>query len=273
MIRRPVEEQRLALAAELAAARSDIANLKERLEKWEGRGVPIYDHDYLTVWHKVLGFMNDPRFMSAYQRGMDSGHIIARQDDVARDIHIEWRIHVCCWAAWHASRLPGDFVECGTNTGIMSLAVCEYVNFNEVDKDFWLFDTYAGIPEDMVSESEMELGRLAENRMYPDCYEKALRNFSPFPRAHLVRGRVPETLSTVSIADVSYLCIDMNIEQPEREALEYFWPKLVSGAVVVFDDYAWTPYQAQKRSHDTFASRQGVEILTLPTGQGLLIKS
>ena len=234
---------------------------------------PSYDADHLRVWHKSVDFLTDARFMSAYRRGMDSGHVIGRPASSREDIHIEWRIHICCWAAWHARRLPGDFVECGTNTGIMSLAVCEYTDFNATGKDFYLFDTFAGIPLEQLSAQEQALGRAQENTMYPDCWEIVQRNFAPFPRAHLVRGRVPETLATVEIGTVAYLCIDMNIAAPERSALAHFWPRLVTGAPVIFDDYGWTPYREQKEALDDFARSQGVEIATLPTGQGLLIKS
>ena len=87
-----------------------------------------------------------------------------------------------------------------------------------------------------------------------------------------MKGRVPESLLTVDIKNVSYLSIDMNIALPEREALKFFWDKLVPGGVIIFDDYAWTPYREQKVSHDAFADSNGVKIWTLPTGQGLLIK-
>jgi O-methyltransferase len=234
---------------------------------------PSYDADFLRTWNKSVDFLTDPRFMSAYRRGMDSGHAIGRAPGSRDDIHIEWRIHTCCWAAAHAVRLPGDFVECGTNTGIMSLAVCDYVDFNSTGKRFFLFDTFAGIPVEQISERERALGRAAENAMYPECWEIAQKNFAPFPNARLIRGRVPETLSSVEIGQVCYLCIDMNIAEPEIAAMQHFWPRLVPGAPVIFDDYGWLAYRAQKEALDEFARSHGVEILLLPTGQGLLIKS
>ena len=108
--------------------------------------------------------------------------------------------------------------------------------------------------------------------MYPDCWDIACKNFAPFPRAKLVRGLVPDSLPTQKIDKVCYLCIDMNIAAPERAAMEYFWDKLVSGALVIFDDYGWAGYKEQKDTLDDFARSRGVEILNLPTGQGLLIK-
>jgi O-methyltransferase len=129
---------------------------------------------------KSVDFLGDPRFMAAYRRGMNSGHVIGRSPGSNEDIHIKWRIHTCCWAAWHACRLAGDFVECGTNTGIMSLAVCEYVDFNRTGKNFFLFDTFAGIPVDQISERERALGRADENAMYPDCWRSRSKTLLPF---------------------------------------------------------------------------------------------
>jgi hypothetical protein len=54
--------------------------------------------------------------------------------------------------------------------------------------------------------------------------------FAPFPRAILVRGRIPETLQSVTIDRVAYLSSDMNIALSERAAIEFFWPKLSPGA-------------------------------------------
>lgn len=239
----------------------------------DARGTPTYDADFLTVWHKNTDFLQDQKFMAAYKAGMDSGHKIARPAGSSDDIHIEWRIHICCWAAWHAKQLPGDFVECGTNTGIMSLAVANYINFNHTGKRFFLFDTFDGIPEEQITPYERLLGRAQENeQLYEDCYERAKMNFSPFPRAILVRGKVPDTLATVQIGSVCYLCLDMNIVVPERAAIEHFWDKLVPGAPVILDDYGWLNFGKQKEAMDAFAAQKGVKIANLPTGQGLLFK-
>jgi O-methyltransferase len=246
--------------------------LDSRLSEWRGRGIPSYDSDLLVTWSQTVAFLSDDRFLTAYRRGMDSGHAICRPRGSHDDIHIEWRVAVCCWAAKHASHLPGDFVECGVNTGMYSLAICEYVNFNSLEKTFWLFDTFKGIPPHQISDEELDAGRLEENAYYFDCFEITRSNFPGYERAVLVKGVVPDTLTTVAIDSVSYLSIDMNIAYPERAAIEHFWPKLTPGAVVVLDDYGWERFKMQRETLDDFAAAQDVEILALPTGQGLLLK-
>ena len=71
---------------------------------------------------------------------------------------------------------------------------------------------------------------------------------------------------------MSYLSIDMNIAAPEIAAIEHFWDKLVPGAPVVLDDYAWIGYEEQLHAWDAFAASKGVAIACLPTGQGLILK-
>jgi hypothetical protein len=64
----------------------------------------------------------------------------------------------------------------------------------------------------------------------------------------------------------------MNCAAPEIAAAEYFWDKLVPGAVIVLDDYGWKIHYEQKEKFDRFAARKGVRVLALPTGQGLIFK-
>jgi hypothetical protein len=165
-------------------------------------------------------------------------------------------------------------VECGVDTGQISTSICEYIDFNATGRSFYLFDTFSGIPLNQCS-SESEAATRAEiNALhFTECYELACKNFSPFPNAKLIRGTVPETLGSAGIDRVCYLSIDMNLAYPERKAVEFFWPKLSTGAMVVLDDYGWLGgFEEQKKTMDDFAQSVGTEILTLPTGQGLLVK-
>ncbi|MCH9704284.1 MAG: TylF/MycF family methyltransferase [Chlamydiae bacterium] len=217
-----------------------------------------------------VSFRRNTKFMDAYHAGINSGHkILDPSDD---KLQIDWRVHICCWAAQQALLLNGDFVECGTNTGIVALSICNFLDFNSISKNFYLFDTFEGIPEHQVSESEKGHVEWANEHFYEDCYETTTQNFSPFPNVHLVKGIIPQTLNTENIEKVAFLHIDMNIAYPEKCALEFFWDKISPGGLIIFDDYGFNGYEEQMDVHDAFAKSKGTSILLLPTGQGLLIK-
>ena len=226
-----------------------------------------YFGDGLAVWGKNVDFVNNPRFSTAYNQAINSGHKF-----IGTNVKLEWRVNTAIWAAQQVINLEGDFVECGVNTGILSVAICSYLNFNQVDKSFYLFDTYNGIPEDEVGYIENSSNLKKKNDSYSECYKTAKKNFSLWPRARLIRGVVPASLEEEKIEKVCYLSLDMNVVVPEIAALHYYWPKLVSGAVVLLDDYGWETCENQKIAFDNFAQEVGVPILFLPTGQGIIVK-
>lgn len=227
-----------------------------------------FEADGLATSHNC-DFVFDPRFRKAYAAGAHSGQRIVAPDS----LHIEWRVYVCCWAASYASRIPGDFVECGVSTGIVSLAVCHYVAFEQLAKTFWLFDTFSGIPEQQAAPEELPLAQSKNRRHYFDSYELVARNFSAFSNVRLIKGLVPESLDAAPLGQIAFLHIDMNIAYPEIEASRRLWDRLSEGGILIYDDYASMAHVAQKKALDAFAAERGVEILCLPTGQGLLIKS
>jgi len=140
-------------------------------------------------------------------------------------------------------------------------------------KRFFLFDTYQGIPIEQASEKERSAREVENARFYEECFELATRNFAKWPNCVLVRGRIPDTLGVHDIDRVAYLHLDMNIAAPEIAAIEHFWPRIVTGGVVLLDDYGFEQYRPQKIAMDAWASSAGVAIATLPTGQGLILKA
>lgn len=235
------------------------------------QGPLSYNQDGLATKHNA-SFMNDPLFKEAYRLGSETCKDHKREEFA--NLHIEWRVYICCWAAQHAAKLEGDFVECGVNTGIMSRAVIHYVDFNKTGKTFWLTDTFRGIPEEQFSPNEKKIGLLGHNQEYytEDIVEKVKKTFEGF-NVQIIQGKVPDTLPEIKAEKVSYLSIDMNITKPEIDAINYFWDKLVFGGIVILDDYGFFLHQEQKHFFDKFAKEKGTSILSLPTGQGMILKN
>jgi hypothetical protein len=229
------------------------------------QGPLTYNTDGLATRHNC-DFIRDPMFAAAYSYGASGGRA---------NLHIEWRVHVALWIAQQAIQLEGDFVECGVNTGILSGAVMTALDFGKMPtRKFYLLDTFAGIPEEQITTAERSAGVADMNRKYQDdqLYGAVVEKFSRWSNAVVVRGRVPDTLSAIKSERVAYASIDMNVVEPEIAAGEFLWPLLSPGALVLLDDYGWTAHLNQKHAWDDFARRHGVTVLSLPTGQGLIMK-
>ena len=152
------------------------------------------------------------------------------------------------------------------------LTVCNYLDFDKTHRNFWLFDTFAGIPTDRLEGQEIEHAAWMNEHIYFDVYEYAKLNFSPFSKATLVRGILPDTLDQAKIEKIAYLSVDLNNASAEKGCINVLWPKLVPGAIIVLDDYAFIKRVLQYDMWNEFAKSVGRAVLTLPTGQGLLIK-
>jgi O-methyltransferase len=220
-----------------------------------------YNQDGLITIHNC-DFIYDARFKESYRSGKETGSWGAGD--------IQWRAFVACWAANKGKDLEGDFVECGVDRGGLAMTVMQYVNFKTLPKKFYLLDTYCGLSEKFISEEEKNRGIVAGG--YEECYEHVKKTFRDYPNVEIIKGTVPDTLPQVKSQKVAYLSIDMNCMEPEIAAAEYFWDKMTSGAVMLLDDYGWARHIVQKKAFDLFASKHCVQVLSLPTGQGMIFK-
>lgn len=229
----------------------------------------LYDQDGLRTAHNH-DFMSDPTFKRAYARGVKAA---------GRDYKWHWRVHVGLWAAKTAEKVEGDFVECGVNMGFLSSAIMELLDWNRTNRMFYLMDTFSGIDERYISDEDRKINVMDRNKkeiasgFYATSAEKVVANFSEWDNKKFIIGAIPETLPQLAAEKIAFAHIDMNCSPPEVAALEYMWPRLTKGAVVLLDDYAYDGYVSQKIGMDRLAAQLGVAILALPTGQGLILKN
>jgi len=233
------------------------------------RSRDYYAHDSLFTTNSDH-FRGYRAFQSAYARGVKASGGI--------DPQIEWRLHVALWAALTAVRIPGDFVECGVNAGFVSSAIMQRLEWQRVGKRFYLIDTFAGPVFAQYSTKETHAGRVraaheaVARGAYVTDLEKVRANFGDWPNVEIVQGVVPEVLPSLGIGRIAFLHLDMNCAYPERAALEYFWESLSPGALVLLDDYAYFSFDTLTRAIDAAAESLGAEVLSLPTGQGLIVR-
>ncbi len=217
----------------------------------------VFAADNVILFNRTLGFRRDRKFMDACSRN-------ARN---AQERSLLLRLNTLAWAATYALRLPGDFVECGVWRGYCSAVITEYLDFNEIDKTFYLYDTFSGIPPDYDSERH-------DSPLFQEegLYESVVERFARFPNVRIVRGVVPDSFADALPETVAFMHLDMNSSKSEIAALEVLFDRLSIGGVIIFDDYGWSGYEPQQRAEDAFMKARGQRILELPSGQGLLIK-
>jgi len=134
----------------------------------------------------------------------------------------------------------------------------------------FLFDTFSSAS--MNYETGYQEDCLGESPVYAESFEATQSHFEKWSRVQLVQGLLPSALDGVDVGSIGFLHIDLNSHVVEADCLRRLWSNLKSGAIVLLDDYAHVNAEKQYDAMNECASDLGVSILTLATGQGILIK-
>lgn len=228
---------------------------------------PTYSSDGLIVFNS-RHCLDEPAFERAYLKSLQ---VNDWRTKYGTEFDMRWRYYIVCYFAEMVKKLDGDFVECGVYKGGYAMALMEYLNFPSLKKKYWMLDTFEGLSYDHLTENEKASGLFEKYSEYDDCYEWVQKFFKNLP-AEIIKGTVPETLTQCTAEKICYLSIDMNCAGPEIAAANHFWDKLVTGAVIILDDYGFIGHEEQQAAFDAFAKEKNVRILQLPTGQGIIFK-
>ncbi len=144
----------------------------------------IFSGDHLITVERCMSFLDDDRFMQAYDR-----NAVTDQEKT-----LIWRLHTLAWAARHRSHLPGDFVECGVYQGFCSAVLLEYLDFGTLQKQrtYYLYDTFTGIPDGYQDATRTEHNPTDE----PGLIDRVTERFRAYPNVRIVPGIVPEVFNS-----------------------------------------------------------------------------
>ena len=225
------------------------------------KGVPFNADNLATILRAP--FLNDESFLKARRLAE------ARWEGSGDKRDISWRLDIMLWAISHSLRIwnkESIFIECGTGKGYMASAICSYFNWDDAKPDFYLIDSFSPFVPDIKGEQ-------SENShtsfVYSEGDEEIRAYFSKYISIKILKGFIPDVLSELPEKQIGFLHIDLNSFVAEKAALEILKTKLISGAVVLFDDYGGFGGDAQAEIHESFANSMGGRLLTLPTGQAI----
>jgi O-methyltransferase len=97
----------------------------------------FYSNDMLICLWRNLSFRYDEKFMACYSEAVTSD----------QEESLVWRLHTLVLAAKNALNVEGDFVECGVFKGFCSEVILKYLEFQNLPRKAYLYDTFAGLPE------------------------------------------------------------------------------------------------------------------------------
>jgi len=141
--------------------------------------------------------------------------------------------------------LPGDIAECGCARGLSAYVLASRQRDREplyAGGNFHIFDSFAGLSEPKPVDVKD-----ADERILPNIQKGAFANsldtvrshLAAFPDIHYYPGWIPTRFSEVEDLTFRFLNLDVDLYEPTRDSILFFYPRLVRGGLIVSDDYNW----------------------------------
>ncbi|MFJ9635839.1 TylF/MycF/NovP-related O-methyltransferase [Streptomyces sp. NPDC101178] len=176
--------------------------------------------------------------------------------------------------------IPGAVVECGVwRGGSMQACAKTLLSVGETERDLYLFDTYEGMTPPTAEDLRRD-GRPAQELLDAQGKDRPIwavasledvqAGFAdvPYPkeRIHYVRGRVEDTVPERAPEQIAILRLDTDWYASTRHELEHLYSRLVSGGVLLIDDYGY--WQGSRQAVDEFLDKTGERLLLLRMDEG-----
>ncbi len=134
-------------------------------------------------------------------------------------------------------------------------------------KDLHLFDTFEGMPE---TDTEKDLHHKGD---FSDTSLEGVKEIvGQDPHIHYYPGFFPATSGPIEAFKFCFVHIDVDIYRSVLDSCEFFYPRMATGGIMVFDDYGFESCPGAKRAVDEFFAARQERPWYLPTGQCVVVK-
>lgn len=246
------QEQLEQLLSQMLKAFRDNATETDRYNAAEALSAAVYPKFKFSECGRL--FLEDEAFLTYYRQIMDPGnwHSLDRKYTLDQLLKL-------------AAHLDGDAAECGTYKGATAYRICLALGKN--GKIAHLFDSFEGLSTPGEQDGDYWFpGALQAS-------ESALREtLAEFTNYRTYMGWIPSRFAEVADRKFSFVHIDVDLYQPTLDSLMFFYPRTVSGGIILMDDYGFVTCPGAKRAADDFFSDKPEPVIMLTTGQAMVIK-
>ena len=128
-------------------------------------------------------------------------------------------------------------------------------------KKIYSCDTFTGIPyDDQYSTIKDAKGMYSDTSI--ESVQQTLKDFDADSNVELIKGKFEDTLEN-KLADkkFSFIFVDCDIYKSTVTGLNFGYPRLVSGGIIMFDDYDRKPdLWGQTKAVDDFCQKNQIKV-------------
>jgi len=178
----------------------------------------------------------------------------------------------------YASKLEGSIVECGVLRGFSSyllILLNQQIKLRTLEKSFYLIDSFEGLSEILPQDKPTEANTYQHKRGdLKAIFENVKDLFSNFKNVKILKGWIPQVFSSIDSSEkYCFVHLDVDLYQPTTDSLDYFFDKVISGGIIITDDYSSEFFPGTRKAWNDFVKNRNIkDSIGLPSGQAVIIK-
>jgi O-methyltransferase len=147
-----------------------------------------------------------------------------------------------CYDLWmlipQIAKIEGAILEVGTWKGGTSGIICQKARLENLKKNIYLADTFTGVPK--VSEKDRRYNGGEHNNASEEEIHELLQSKLKIDNYRVLKGIFPdETAHLISDDKFCFCHIDVDVYNSAKDIVEWIWPRLQVGGIIVYDDYGY----------------------------------
>jgi O-methyltransferase len=165
-----------------------------------------------------------------------------------------------------SERIPGDIAELGVYQGESAWLIHSLAP----DRTMHLFDTFAGFSPGDLQHETGEAATYDWHDFADTDAETVRKRLGNSPNIQIHAGYFPDTTRGLESLRFALVNIDADLYAPVKAGLEYFYPRLTPGGVILVHDYTHQ-WDGLRRAVDGFVSTIPENIIHVPDRHGTIM--
>jgi O-methyltransferase len=176
------------------------------------------------------------------------------------------------WTVYQLTRLaagvPGDTAECGVFRGAGSFLIAQALpGTADRLRTHFVFDSFEGL-----SAPSAEDGPAWRKGDLTFGVEGVRRALASLPNVRLCPGWIPTPFAEAERSTFAFVHIDVDLYEPTRDSMAFFYPRMSDGGVIVCDDYGFSTCPGATRAVDEYLADKPERMVALSSGGGFMVK-
>lgn len=188
---------------------------------------------FVYLLYYVYTLLFDKNYQpKSWKQALKEGHISKELSSIEKKYRDKYRFYNFWFQVERVKKNPGDFAELGVYKGDSA----HILHLMDPSRNFHLFDTFEGFTEKDLTVEQGEAATYTKHNFADTSLEHVKEKLGS-KQFIFHKGYFPETAKEADKVKFALVSMDADLYNPTKAGLEFFYPRLVPGGIIIVHDY------------------------------------